>query len=205
MKLKDFNWRILRTPLLVLVCSIGASSAWVYFSNQWAESTRLTLERERTVLNGIRQKSTQADQEKQLIQRYSEAYEALQKSGAVGPEQHVNWLDALRNASQTARTLGVDYQLSQQTASPIKLETGAYKLQQSTMKLRIKLLHEGDLMNFFQALDAEQPGLYLLQSCNLARGAGGAFSVRYEPKLMAECDLIWLSLIESDKAEATKK
>ena len=125
MKLKDFNWRILRTALLVLICSIGASSAWVYFSNQWTESTGLTLERERTVLNGIRQKSTQADQEKQLIQRYREAYEALQKSGTVGPEQRVNWLDALRRASQTARTLGVDYQLSQQTASPIKLETGA--------------------------------------------------------------------------------
>ena len=205
MKMKDFNWRILRTPLLVLVCSIAASAAWVYFSNQWTESTGLTLERERSVLNGIRQKSTQADQEKQLIQRYREAYEALQKSGTVGPEQRVNWLDALRNASQAARTLGVDYQLSQQTASPIKLETGAYKLQQSTMKLRIKLLHEGDLMNFLQALDAERPGLYLLQSCNLTRGSSGAFSVRYEPKLMAECDLIWLSLIESDKAEATKK
>ena len=205
MKLKEFNWRILRTSLLVLLISLAASAAWVYFSKQWADNTRQTLERELIVLNGIRQKSTQADQEKQLIQRYREAYEALQKSGTVGPEQRVNWLDALRNASQAARTLGVDYQLSQQTASPIKLETGAYKLQQSTMKLRIKLLHEGDLMNFFQALDAEQPGLYLLQSCNLARGSSGAFSVRYEPKLMAECDLIWLSLIESDKAEATKK
>ena len=205
MKVKDFNWRILRTSLLVLLSSFAVSAAWVYFSNQWSESTRVTLERERGVLNGIRQKSTQADQEKQLIQRYREAYEALQKSGSVGPEQRVNWLDALRRASQTARTLGVDYQLSQQTASPIKLETGAYKLQQSTMKLRIKLLHEGDLMRFFQALDAEQPGLYLLQSCNLTRGAGGAFSVRYEPKLMAECDLIWLSLLESDKAEATKR
>ena len=205
MKVKDFNWRILRTSLLVLVCSIAASAAGGYFSNQWTESTRFTLERERGVLNGIRQKSTQADQEKQLIQRYREAYEALQKSGTVGPEQRVNWLDALRRASQTARTLGVDYQLSQQTASPIKLETGAYKLQQSTMKLRIKLLHEGDLTHFFQALDAENPGLYLLQSCNLTRGAGGAFSARYESKIMAECDLIWLSLIESDKAEATKR
>ena len=205
MKLKEFNWRILRTSLLVLLISLAASAAWVYFSKQWADNTRQTLERELIVLNGIRHKSTQADQEKQLIQRYREAYEALQKSGTVGPEQRVNWLDALRRASQAARTLGVDYQLSPQTPSPIKLETGAYKLQQSTMKLRIKLLHEGDLPHFFQALDAEQPGLYLLQSCNLTRGAGGAFSVRYEPKLMAECDLIWLSLIEFDKAEATKR
>lgn len=204
MKLKEFNWRILRTPLLVLLGSLAASSAWVYFSHQWAGGTRQTLERERAVLNGIRQKSTQADQEKLLIQRYRDAYEDLQKSGAVGPEQRVNWLDALRNASQTVRSLGVDYQLSQQTASPIKLETGAYKLQQSTMKLRIKLLHEGDLPSFLHALDAERPGLYLLQSCSLTRGPSGAFSVRYEAKLAAECELLWLSLIEAG-TEATKK
>lgn len=205
MKLKEFNWRILRTPLLVLLGSLAASSAWVYFSHQWAGGTRQALERERAVLNGIRQKSTQADQEKQIIQRYRDAYEDLQKSGAVGPEQRVNWLDALRNASQTVRSLGVDYQLSQQTASPIKLDTGAYKLQQSTMKLRIKLLHEGDLPSFLHALDAERPGLYLLQSCSLTRGPSGAFSVRYEAKLAAECDLLWLSLIEAGTAEATKK
>lgn len=205
MKLKQFNWRILRTPLLVLLGSLAASSSWVYFSHQWAGGTRQTLERERAVLNGIRQKSTQADQEKQIIQRYRDAYEDLQKSGAVGPEQRVNWLDALRNASQTVRSLGVDYQLSQQTASPIKLETGAYKLQQSTMKLRIKLLHEGDLPSFLHALDAERPGLYLLQSCSLTRGPSGAFSVRFEPKLAAECELLWLSLIEAGAAEATKK
>jgi len=208
MKLKEFNWRILRTPILVLLGSLAASSAWVYFSSQWTDSSRQALERERVVLNEIRQKSTQADQEKLLIQRYRDAYEDLQKSGTVGPEQRVNWLDALRNASQAARTLGVDYQLSQQTASPIKFETGAYKLQQSTMKLRIKLLHEGDLASFLSALDAERPGLYLLQSCNLTRGSsgsGGAFSVRYEPKLAAECELLWLSLIESGAAEATKK
>ncbi|MEK6663705.1 MAG: hypothetical protein AABY73_07555 [Pseudomonadota bacterium] len=205
MKLKEFNWRILRTPLLVLLGSLAASSAWVYFSSQWTDSSRQALERERVVLNEIRQKSTQADQEKLLIQRYRDAYEDLQKSGTVGPEQRVNWLDALRSASQAARTLGVDYQLSQQTASPIKLDTGAYKLHQSTMKLRIKLLHEGDLASFLSALDAERPGLYLLQNCNLTRGPGGAFSVRYEPKLAAECELLWLSLVETGTAEATKK
>lgn len=205
MKLKDFNWRILHIPMLVLLCSLAASAAWVYFSQQWTGNTQQALDRERGKLNNVRQKTTQADQEKLLIQRYREAYEELQKSGAVGPEQRVNWLDALHHASQDARTLGVDYQLSQQTASPIKLDTGAYKLQQSAMKLRIKLLHEGDLPNFFRALDAQRPGLYLLQSCNLTRAPGGAFSVRYESKLAAECELLWLSLIEAGAAEATKK
>jgi len=205
MKLKDFNWRILRAPLLVLLGSVAVAAMWVYYAQQWTARTQQALEVERQVLNGIRQKSTQADQEKQIIQRYRSAYEELQKSGAVGPEQRVNWLDALRSASQSARTLGVDYQLSQQSTSPIKLETGAYKLQQSIMKLHIKMLHENDLPNFFHALEAERPGLYIMQSCNMTRGPSGVFTVRYEAKLVAECELVWLSLIESGAAEAVKK
>ena len=205
MKLGDIKWRIVRTPLLVLLASFAASFAWIYFSAQWSDQTSQELMRERATLEAVRQKSTQADQEKQLIQRYRDAYEDLQKNGAVGPEQRVNWLDALRRASQAARTLGVDYQLSQQTASPIKPDTGAYRLQQSTMKLRIKLLHEGDLLSFLQALDAERPGLYLIQSCNLTRTANTTFSVRYESKLAAECELLWLSLVENNPAEAAKK
>ena len=205
MKLGDIKWHIVRTPLLVLLASFAASFAWIYFSAQWSDRTYQELMRERATLEAVRQKSTQADQEKQLIQRYRDAYEDLQKSGAVGPEQRVNWLDALRRASQAARTLGVDYQLSQQTASPIKLDTGVYKLQQSTMKLRIKLLHEGDLLSFLQALDAQRPGLYLIQSCNLTRTANTTFSVRYESKLAAECEFLWLSLVENNPAEAAKK
>ena len=205
MKLGDIKWRIVRTPLLVLLASFAASLAWIYFSAQWSDRTSQELMRERATLEAVRQKSTQADQEKQLIQRYRDAYEDLQKNCAVGPEQRVNWLDALRRASQATRTLGVDYQLSQQTASPIKLDTGVYKLQQSTMKLRIKLLHEGDLLSFLQALGAERPGLYLIQSCNLTRTANTTFSVRYESKLAAECELLWLSLVENNPAEAAKK
>lgn len=194
MKLADIHWRILRMPLLVLIVVAAAAFAAVYFTQQRTAATQAQLDLARTALMNIRQKSAQADQEKQLIQRYLAAYEDLRRSGTVGPEQRVNWLDALRAANQAAHTLGVDYQLSQQTAAPIKLDTGRYKLQQTTMKLRIKLLHEEDLLNFLHALDAQHAGLYLVQGCSLSRSVQGAFSVRVEPKLDAECELAWLSL-----------
>ena len=204
MKIADIQWRILRAPVLVLLFSIGVAGGLIFWTAQWSAETRGQLEHERSLLFAARQRSTQADQEKLLIDRYRDAYEELRRSGTVGPEQRVNWLDALRAANRTARTLGVDYQINQQGPSPVKIDTASYKLVQTSMKLNIKLLQEEDLLAFLRALDAQHPGLYLIQDCKLNRLGNPAFSVRFEPKLAAECDLIWLSLIDPATGEAKK-
>lgn len=197
MKLNSLHWGVLRGPLLLLLAVSALAIALVYYTYQWGASAAAQLTRERTSLNNIRQKTAQADQEKLIIERYRDAYENLHRSGTIGQEQRVNWLDALRAVNQAVQTLGVDYQLSQQAASPIKLDTAGYKLRQTTMKLHIKLLHEEDLPNFLRALEAQHAGLYLLQACSLSRIANASFSVRFEPKLGAECELAWLSLVDT--------
>ena len=201
MKPNRAHWSVIRTPLLLLLAVSLVAFALVYYTYQLSAASSALLARENATLNSIRQKTAQSDQEKQIIERYRNAYENLRSSGTIGPEQRVNWLDALRAANQVAKTLGVDYQLNQQAASTIKLDAPGFKLQQTTMKITIKLLHEEDLQNFFRALEAQQAGLYLLQSCKLSRSGSNTFSVRFEPKLNAACELAWLSLVEMpDKA-----
>ena len=201
MKLRYLHWSVLRAPLLLLTAVSVMALAVVYYTYQSSAASTAQLARENASLSSIRQKTAQSDQEKQIIERYREAYENLRRSGVIGPEQRVNWLDALRAANHAAHTLGVDYQLNQQAASPIKVDAAGYKLQQTTMKISIKLLHEEDLQNFLQALEAQHAGLYLLQSCSLSRSANSAFSVRFEPKLNAECELAWLSLVENTEPQ----
>lgn len=196
MKPNRAHWSVIRTPLLLLLAVSLVAFALVYYTYQSSAASSALLARENAALNSIRQKTAQSDQEKQIIERYRNAYENLGSSGTIGPEQRVNWLDALRAANQVAKTLGVDYQLNQQAASTIKLDAPGFKLQQTTMKITIKLLHEEDLQNFFRALEAQQAGLYLLQSCKLSRSGSNTFSVRFEPKLNAACELAWLSLVE---------
>jgi hypothetical protein len=197
MKLSNLHWGILSLPLMVLAGTSALAGVLVYFSLQWSGANAAQLQRDNAALNAIRQKVAQVVQEKLLIERYRDAYEKLRRGGAIGPEQRVNWLDALRAANQAVQTLGVDYQLSQQAVSPLKIDSGGYKLLQTTMKVDIKLLQEEDLQNFLRELDAQQAGLYLLQSCTLSRSATSAFSVRFEPKLGAQCELAWLSLVDA--------
>ena len=205
MKLSNLRWTVIRTPLLLLTAVSALMFAMVYYTHQSSAMSGAQLARENTLLSGIRQKTAQVDQEKQVIERYRETYENLRHIGTIGVEQRVNWLDALRAANQAAHTLGVDYQLSQQAPSPIQLDTAGFKLQQTVMKINIKLLHEEDLPKFLSALEAQRAGLYLLQRCALSRNANSEFSVRFEAKLSAECELAWLSLVEDEAVKTSPK
>lgn len=200
--MSNLRWELLRAPgLLTLAAAVLAGGA-VYFTHQHTAEARANLARERAQLAAVRQRLSQADQEKQQILRYLPAYQALRDQGVVGAEQRVNWLDGLRAASQEVRTFGVDYQLSQQSAARIKFDSPGFQLQQSIMKLRIRLLHEGDLLSFLSALEQQHAGLFIVQSCALTRATTSAFTGRFEARVNAECELAWLSL--APKAEAKR-
>lgn len=185
-------------PIGTLLLALALGGIFVYWSAQHTSAARQDFERERIVRDQARHRLARVDEEQRIIERYGPAYRVLVEQGIVGAEQRVNWLDALRLASQATRGFGVDYQVSGkesgQVGAAVKLDAGAYAAEQSTMKLRLRLLHEGDLLAFFDALDQQRAGLHLLQDCSLQRTSSGPFSARFEPKLLAECNLIWVTL-----------
>jgi len=187
-------WEMLGRPLIALACALVLGGGAVYWTWQQSVAARKGYERERAALDQVRSRLARSDEEKRLIERYAPAYQALLRAGIIGGEQRVNWIDALRTASQTTRGFGVDYQVSGQQGGGFKVDAGAYEVQQSAMKLRLPLLHEGDLLAFLDALKAQNAGLHLLRDCELQRASAGPFSARFEPKLLAECNLTWITL-----------
>lgn len=200
--MSTLRWSLLRMPLAITLAVALVAGGWVYLTYTRAADARHALDQERSALNAVRQRLAQADQEKQLIQRYLPAYQELRAQGIVGAEQRVNWLDGLRAASQEVRTFGVDYQLGQQGASRIAFDSPDFQLHQSLMKLQIRLLHEADLLSFLQALEQQRAGLFIVQSCTLTRSGANGFTGRFESRVNAECELAWLSL--APKAEVRK-
>jgi hypothetical protein len=191
---------VLGQPIAILAAVLAIGGGVVYWSAQRAAGAHDSFERERTGRDQARDRLARVDEEHRVIERYGPAYRSLAEQGIIGAEQRVNWLDALRLASQATRGFGVDYQVSgqaggQQGGQPaFKLDTGAYAVQQSEMKLRLRLLHEGDLLAFLNALAEQRAGLHLLRECNVQRLASGPFNARFEPKLQAECTLTWVTL-----------
>ena len=61
------------------------------------------------------------------------------------------------------------------------------------MTLRFRLLHELDLMRFFDALARQNAGVFLIDQCKVSRiDTGGV--IRYQPNLQVECDLSWITV-----------
>ncbi|HSQ04176.1 MAG TPA: hypothetical protein VLN59_09080, partial [Burkholderiales bacterium] len=133
-------------------------------------------------------------EERELITRHLDRYRRLADSGFVGDERRIAWLDGLRMANESIGLFGVDYQISAQHSYARSAELGAPELvlQESVMNLKLRLLHEEDLLRFFSALARQHAGLFLLDQCAIQRLDGGS-TLTYRPHLAAECDVLWIT------------
>lgn len=184
----------LRNPLLLLlvVLIIGASA--IYYSDRLKATARQQLAQQQNQLKDARTRLQKSGDEKDVIVRYLDGYRQLESSGFVGEEQRINWLDGLRLANQQADLFGVDYQISTQKPYPYAadLNPGQVALNQSTMQLKFRLLHEEDLMRFLSALSRQGSGIFTIDECSLKR-VDTRGVIRYQPNVNAECELSWIT------------
>lgn len=186
--------KALRAPVLVLLIAALTAVGAVYYTDGLLQQARRQLAQQEAQLRGARTRLFRSGEEREVITRYLGSYQQLQRIGFIGEEQRINWLDGLRLANQRTELFGVDYQISAQRHYPYASEfnPGQIALSQSVMKLRFRLLHEEDLMRFFNALAQASAGVFSIDECTLKRvDASGA--IRYQPNLAAECELSWIT------------
>lgn len=192
MNAEDF--RALRAPLVLLICVLAVVAGTVYYTDMLRQQARLQLTQQQAQLREAQTRMQRSGDEEALIIQYVDRYRALQKSGFIGDEQRINWLDALRIANERTDLFGVNYQIGVQQPYPhaVDLDPGQINLRQSVMKLDFRLLHEEDLLRFFEALQAQNAGLFHLDQCTLRRTDSGKV-LNYQPNINAACDLAWIT------------
>lgn len=194
----------LALPIMALVGVLIAAALLVRYSERLVSQSKASLTAQQQTLSEARQKFSNAGAEKDVIARYMGTYQALQQLGFAGGEQRINWVDSLRKANREAGMFGVEYQIGQQVVYPLASEMGGNGLpmKQSIMKLSVPLLHEGDLMRFFRLLADQRSGVFTLNACQIRRNApmdAGAIL----PRLVADCEVSWITVSEAEKPEGT--
>ena len=186
--------RELLLPVLALVTAIAGAIAAVYFTQGVLGQARLQLSQQEAQVREARIRLHKSGDERDVIVRHLARYQDLQRIGFAGEEQRINWLDGLRLANERTDLFGIDYQISTQApyAYAHELKPGDLILHQSVMTLRFQLLHEEDLMRFFDALRDAGAGMFAIDACAVNR-AGDASRARYQPNLLAECKLSWIT------------
>jgi len=185
----------LRNPLLAVagVALLGALA--VYYSGRLMIAARQQLAQQQVQLKDARTRLQKSGDEKEIIVRYLEGFRQLERTGFVGDEQRINWLDGLRLANQQADLFGVDYQIGAQApyAYAAEFSPGPLALNQSVMQVRFRLLHEGDLGRFLDSLARQGTGIFAIDHCQMRRiDTRGV--IRYQPNVTAECDLSWITV-----------
>lgn len=186
--LPHIRWSLL-TFLVVL--SIGAGA--VYLSQKMAESANRTQKSVQQQLTDARNKLNAARDDRDNLSTYASEYQAWEKYKVIGEEQRLDLIEGLEALRKKNYVLDFKYSIAPQAAyTPVPaVSSGNYDLRQSTMTLQIDLLHEEQLIRFFDGLRKNIKGWFMLDHCSVDRATATAGSAA---QLKAECTGSWLTI-----------
>lgn len=196
MKFQNGDLRKLR-PALVTMASLTCVAiimAW-WSSNQEQQSSD-ARSRALSSKNQAEQKLLQVRTEEQELKARTIIFQKLQNAGITGEEKRLDWMEMLTNTQREMRLPGMDYEFGAQI--PLETVSGAgYAFFASPMRLRLHLLHEGDLLNFLTRVRNEASAMVLVRYCKLYPTSRSNQGRELTAQLDAECDLQWITLKRS--------
>ena len=183
--LPQIKWSLLT---LLLTLTIGGSA--VFFSQKYATDAQKSKRVAQQHLNDARSKLNASHDDQQNMATYTQEYSAIQRRGLIGEEQRLNLIEGLDSLRRRNRVLNFTYSITpQQPYNPVPaLNSGSFDLKISNMKLDLELLHEEQLINFFDSLRRDLNGWFILDKCSLEPSANPA------AQLKADCTGGWLTM-----------
>ena len=117
----------------------------------------------------------------------------LVERGAIGNEQRLAWVELIRDARARHQLGALDYEFSPQrpldpTIAPS--DAGQLEAASSALRLRLPLLHEGDLLTLIDDLAANASAVVRVRECSIARRIPADNSAE---ALQADCLLDWIT------------
>lgn len=191
----------LRWSLALLATSLILGGGVVMFAHDRvrkaeAEHGRLASQRQemRVRLDNVR------EEEKDIRDRTAR-YEQIVDSGLIAQEERLEWVEQVARIKSARKLLDMEYEFSPQhpiddAVLPGRAVASAYQYMASTMKLKMALLHEDDLLGLLDDLRASVHAYLLVRACRIDRLEEGSTQSGVAPRLHAECTIDWVTLRE---------
>ena len=195
MKICAADLPLLRWHLLALCLCALLGVIVVYGSAEYARSSQKDRLRAQGMLAQARLNLATARQDQENMGKYADEYSALIERNIIGDEQRLDWLEGMEKIRRNSAVPSFSYQIGPQVkylSQPV-LDSGNFDFYYSEMKLQLELLHEQQLLDFFDALGTQIKGHYHLQGCSLQRNDSA--------RLHAECSGGWLTLKNREVAK----
>ena len=187
----------LRASWLILVASIAVAatiaggSHW-YVQRQKLESAALVKRTEEG-----RARVQAARGERESLEQSADVFKTLFERGLLQSERRLDLVELINGLRIRHQLFGLDYEIGAQR--PLTLGGGvaftAVDVLASRVKLRARALHEGDLLEFIDALSQSRQGFYPMDRCVIRRIETPAGDT-IQPRVEADCTLEWITLKE---------
>ena len=186
---------VLKLSLILLLAALLLAGVGAMWSRGKARDAKAALLQQQAALETAQRQLDRSREQQHLIDTHLVNYQTLAGRGFIGVENRLAWIEAVQLAGSEARLAGLEYRLTPRVASDPKLAQGL-PLGQTAMFLTLPLLVETDLPRFLAALNSRATGIYRVQGCRLSRLGDASFEATNQPRLQAECELLWFTVAQ---------
>lgn len=201
MKLSDLDWAYIRChtarPLGSAAVAIAALIVALWMHSEH-ESLFAELSANRVA---VHEDYESLVTQRRLVDRYHRRYQQYYQLGFIGRESRLDVVETMRTTTASLDLPRLSYSIEPQlgVVAPVTSFLGGENIQIRVSKLQLEmgLIHEIDLLRFFDELQSQAPGLIKVDRCELAN-IGDTSSAAGDPNLSANCDVSIFSVITSD-------
>lgn len=199
MSAATFEWRSLRTPAFLAAAALLLLVGVAYFGQQWLAQKQQAYDRARADLARAASQYRSASNDTAVYDQYAARFRDLERSGVIGDEQRLAWIEALQEANRDLKMPTLRYEIEPRQVVPLDradVSTGYLQLKRSTMRLELGVLHEGDVLRLLEHLAAERSAIMETESCTLTRKRA-ADALSFDParaNLEVSCRTHWYTL-----------
>ena len=197
MRFSKSDLPLMRWSIAAICTSVLLSSLILYSSSRYADYKKTNLRTAQSQLKDARGRLTAAREDKENLSAYSAEYGVLEEQNIIGDDHRLDWMEGLEKLRQQNLALDFRYNISPQKnyVPQPAIDSGNFNIHYSEMKLQFDLLHEGQLLTFFDALRRQIKGQYQLEGCTLKRtNIAGDTATPVTTPIKAECSGGWITL-----------
>ena len=186
--------RNLRFSWVLLALSIAAAVMIVLGSKWYRERESRETTSAETKLQEARGRVEAARRERDSLQESADVYRGLVERGMLQGEHRLDLVEMVNSLRTRHEIFSLDYEIAPQR--PLQLPGGrvypAVDVLASRVKVKLRALHEGDVLGFVQDLGRSRLGFYPLDRCLMRRVEAPADSL--QPRVEADCAFEWITL-----------
>lgn len=194
------GFRQLRGAWLLLALSTVAAVGLAVGGRWYLDHERKSRLSATQRLDQARSRLETARRERDNLRQSADIYRALLDRGLLQPERRLDMVELVNGLRSRFQLYSLDYDIGAQRPLPLGANRTfpAVDVLSSRVRLRIRALHEGDVLAFVEALAASRQGFFPLERCAMKRIEGGADADKLQAHVEADCAFEWITLKEKN-------